>query len=507
MTAEAKGSPIPHIEAHAPPALGSGGGGSVWPWLIVAAVGAAGGLYYFAPALGLTAKKPGSTGGAAATPSAKPVPVVVATARQGDMPIYLTGLGTVTAFNTVTLHSRVDGELMNVAFTEGQLVHEGDLLAEIDPRPVRGPAHAGAGSARPGPGPARERADQPRALRGRQGRGLATRRSTPQAATVRQIDGALKTDQAQIENAQAPAHLLPASPRRSRAGSAFASSTRATSSTPTTRRRSRSSTQVQPIAVVFPLPEDDLAAVARTSPTRARGLPSRPYDRELKEKLASGTLLTLDNQVDPSTGTVKLKASSRTRTRRSSRISSSTRGSCVETKARGGDRPGRRGPARAPGRRSSTSSRRTATRPSSATVDAGPDRGRCDVAIEAGASRPGETVVVEGVDKLQPGHQGCGVSASESAEEARRQAGRSAVSFSRLFILRPVATTLLMVGDPPRRARVAYEQLPVSALPQVDYPTISVQTFYPGREPRRHGLVGDGAARAAVRTAPGPRRR
>src|SRR5205085_5003627 len=73
-------------------------------------------------------KSPGKRGGQA-------VPVIATAARRGDLPIYLTGLGSVTAYNTVTVRSRVDGELIKVAFTEGQMVHQGDLLAEIDPRP------------------------------------------------------------------------------------------------------------------------------------------------------------------------------------------------------------------------------------------------------------------------------------------------------------------------------------------------------------------------------------
>src|SRR6266481_4244289 len=81
---------------------------------------------------------PATTGNpAAAGAPARAVPVVGVAARQGDMPVYLTGLGSVTAYNTVTVKPRVEGQLVNIAFAEGQLVHEGDLLAEIDPRPFQ----------------------------------------------------------------------------------------------------------------------------------------------------------------------------------------------------------------------------------------------------------------------------------------------------------------------------------------------------------------------------------
>src|SRR5207253_7169825 len=103
---------------------------SWWPWLL-ALVALAGGVYWLRAALG------GRPTSAAESAKRPPVPVVVATARAGDMPVYLNGLGSVTAFHTVMVKSRVDGQLINVAFQEGQLVHEGDLLAEIDPRPFQ----------------------------------------------------------------------------------------------------------------------------------------------------------------------------------------------------------------------------------------------------------------------------------------------------------------------------------------------------------------------------------
>ena len=146
-----------------------------------------------------------STGGKEGQAVAKPprvVPVVTAAVRQADMDLYLNGLGTVTAFNTVTIRSRVEGELVRVAFTEGQMVEKGDLLAEIDPRPFEVQlAHAQGQLSK----------DQAafkaaKLTLGRYNDLLATRSVTPQQideqiALVDQSEGAIQTDQAQIDNA------------------------------------------------------------------------------------------------------------------------------------------------------------------------------------------------------------------------------------------------------------------------------------------------------------------
>src|SRR5215472_11351650 len=125
-------------EASTTPARAEASPSRVWMWLGVVALAAAGFWYYRSvhPSSQTSAAAPaglGQPGAPGATSVA--VPVVVATATKGDLPVYLSGLGTVTPLNTVTVRSRVDGQLINVAFKEGQFVKEGDLLAEIDPRP------------------------------------------------------------------------------------------------------------------------------------------------------------------------------------------------------------------------------------------------------------------------------------------------------------------------------------------------------------------------------------
>src|SRR5437588_9304255 len=121
----------PELETHEPLGSKPGSKSRWWLWLLViAALGY--GVYRLQKG---SAGQQTSPAGSAARSGPRSVPVVAATARQGDMPIYLRGLGSVTAYNTVTVKSRVDGQLVNVAFREGQFVRQGDLLAEIDRRP------------------------------------------------------------------------------------------------------------------------------------------------------------------------------------------------------------------------------------------------------------------------------------------------------------------------------------------------------------------------------------
>src|ERR1700735_4239657 len=109
---------------------------SGWIWLVLLCIAAAA-AYFWYPKLPATAEAQAPSKKGDKAGSGKAVPVVAAKARKGDMPVYLTGLGSVTALNTVTVHTRVDGELMKVAFTEGQLVNKDDLLVQIDPRPFQ----------------------------------------------------------------------------------------------------------------------------------------------------------------------------------------------------------------------------------------------------------------------------------------------------------------------------------------------------------------------------------
>jgi multidrug efflux system membrane fusion protein len=258
-----------------------------------------------------TAAESGATGrGAGAGNTQRAVPVQSAPARRGDINVYLSGLiGTVTALNTVTVHTRVDGQLVNVPFHEGQIVHAGDLLADIDPRPFDVQLEQAEGQL------GRDEAQLKNAqLDLERYRVLLSEDSIPkqqydtQQATVTQDEGVIKSDQAQIDTAKLNlTYARVTAPLTGRIGLRLVDPGNIVHAAD--QNGLVVITQVQPIGVIFPIPED---ALPRVLPKVHAGqhLVVDAFDRDPVKPtlLGTGAVLTLDNQVDVATGTVKVKA-------------------------------------------------------------------------------------------------------------------------------------------------------------------------------------------------------
>ena len=279
-----------------------------WIWLIIFGVVALGWWYVRsrgAQANGRAGAVPGAPGRGGA-PGSLVVPVVVATAHKGDLPVYFNGLGTVTAFNTVTVRSRVDGQIVKVNFTEGQYVKEGDSLIEIDPRPFQVQLEQAEGQLAKDQAQLRDvQVDYERyQLLFKEGV-IPKQQLDTQQAQVGQFEGAIKADQAQIDNAKLQitySHIT--APISGRVGLRLVDVGNIVHATDTTGLLVI--TQLQPISVIFTLPQDQLPQVM--AQMRVRTLVVEAWDRDNSDKIANGKLLTIDNQIDTTTGTYKLKA-------------------------------------------------------------------------------------------------------------------------------------------------------------------------------------------------------
>jgi len=286
-----------------------------WLWALALGVVALVGWYYRSSKNASQAADPAAPAAAAArgrgaggfSAANMVVPVVVATAQRGDLPVYFNGLGTVTAFNTVTIRSRVDGQLVSVAFKEGQFVHEGDLLAQIDPRPFQVQLEQATGQL------AKDQAQRKDAevnferykLLFKEGV-IPQQQLDTQAALVGQFDGAIASDQSQIDNAKLQlTYSRITAPISGRIGLRLVDAGNIVHASDTNGLLVI--TQLQPISVIFSLPQDQLPEVNAKLYSGVQ-LVVDAYDRDDTAKIATGKLQTIDNQIDPTTGTYKLKS-------------------------------------------------------------------------------------------------------------------------------------------------------------------------------------------------------
>jgi membrane fusion protein, multidrug efflux system len=236
-----------------------------------------------------------------------PMSIVAETISKGDIGVTLNALGTVTSLATVTVRSQISGYLMRIAFTEGDEVKKGDLIAEIDPRPYEAALAQAKGAL------ARDEA----LLKGAQVdlaryQGLAAQNAVPhqtldtQIALVAQNQGTVELDRAAVKAAEVNLNYCRIlSPLDGRVG--IRQVDQGNYVTPGDTSGIVVITELKPISVLFTVPEDNLQAIARRLQTGAT-LPTSAFDRGAANKIADGTLQTFDSQIDPTTGTIKLRA-------------------------------------------------------------------------------------------------------------------------------------------------------------------------------------------------------
>jgi len=234
-------------------------------------------------------------------------PVQAATATRESVPRYLSGLGTITATNTVTVRSRVSGQLMALHFQEGQQVNAGDLLAEIDPSEFKvALAQAQGQLAKDKATLANARRDLARYQQLVKTSLVSRQDLDTQQALVTESEGTVKADEASVASAQLQLDWSRiTAPISGRVGLKQVDIGNQISSSDTTGIVVL--TQTHPIDLVFTLPESDIATVVQAQKA-GQPLVVEAWDRTNKQKLSSGSLLSLDNQIDATTGTIKLKA-------------------------------------------------------------------------------------------------------------------------------------------------------------------------------------------------------
>src|SRR6202012_3283213 len=236
-----------------------------------------------------------------------PMAVNVANVEKGDVPVILNALGTVTPLQNVTVRTQINGQLQQIGFTEGKMVKKGDFLAEVDPRPYQAALEQAQGTL------AKDQAqlknaqlDAERYVKLVQQDSIASQTRDTQLALVRQLQGQVETDKAAVDSAKVTldyCHIV--SPVTGRVG--LRQVDQGNYVTPGDTNGIVVVTQLKPISVLFTVPEDNLQAILKRLQEGAK-LPTTALDRSSTKTLAQGVVQSTDSQIDPTTGTIKLRA-------------------------------------------------------------------------------------------------------------------------------------------------------------------------------------------------------
>ena len=316
-THETQPVPAAHAVTTLPSAARPKKRGWIWGFLLLVVAGVAGYSVYTASIPGFLVPQQGKGGGKAGGAPAGggggrgrggfgPIPIAGVKAIKTAVPVYLSGLGTVQAYYNVLVRSRVDGQMMAIHYTEGEFVKAGQLLAEIDPRPFQVQlAQAEGVHARDSANLANARLDLERYRLLLAQDAVPKQQLDTQTALVSQLEGSVKTDQANIDNAKLQlTYAQITAPIPGRVGLRLVDPGNIVRAADATGMLTI--TQLQPISVVFTLPEDNLPAVMKKIRQGVK-LRVEAYNRDSSQRIATGELITVDNTIDTSTGTSKMK--------------------------------------------------------------------------------------------------------------------------------------------------------------------------------------------------------
>ncbi len=278
-----------------------------WVWILLLLLAGGGGYYYWTKRTPAAPDSGGKSAGAKGQGANAAAPVDAAKAVKGNIGVYVTGLGAVTPIYTVTVHTRVDGELMQILYKEGDMVQKGDKLAEIDARPYQAMLTQYEGQLiRDQALLDNARIDQARYETLIKQNAIPEQQLATQVALVKQDEGTVKNDQGLIDSVKVNLiYCNITAPITGRIGLRLVDPGNIVQTSDTTGLLVI--TQLQPISVIFTIAEDQLPAVYAKH-NAGQKLPVDAFDRDMKKKLASGALTTIDNEIDQTTGTVKLRA-------------------------------------------------------------------------------------------------------------------------------------------------------------------------------------------------------